>query len=284
MQNGKSPNDTDRALRAISEDGSFRLLIASTTDTAADILTRQGAHAGGRALLADLVSGTVLLRLTMSPDYRLQGILQRDGLGSMVVDSLPDGTTRGLLRLPLDVEFPLGPPTRFSVHRQLFGGKLHQGIVEASENQALSDVLTGYLHRSEQIHSVVGLAHRFDDDRLQSSGGFLIQQLPEADQATLALMTARLESLPPATELFATHGQDLESLTAELFGPIDYQILGEDHFHSGCVCSVHRVVAALQTVSEEELIDLAEGDDHLTVDCEYCGASHQIPLSTLRPN
>src|SRR5690625_5281082 len=76
--NGKS----DFAVRTISDDGTFRVLIARTTETARGVLNAQNPDPDKSGLLADLVSAAVLLRLTMSPDYRLQAIIQRRGVRS----------------------------------------------------------------------------------------------------------------------------------------------------------------------------------------------------------
>ena len=275
-----STSDSDHALRTISDDGSFRILIASTLQTARGVLDAQAPGPELRPLVADLVSATVLLRLTMSPDYRLQAIVQNRSAGNIVADSHPDGTTRGLVRLKSEAPIEMGESTHFSVHRTMFGGDLHQGVVETSANQSLADVVTGYLHRSEQISSVVGLSHSFDGDMLVSCGGYIIQLLPNSDEATLALMTARLEQFPPTSELFETCGHDPEAIARELFGPIGFHTLGTDQFHSGCLCNKDRILDALATLSQTEIEELAT-DEFLEIDCEYCTTTHRIETALL---
>lgn len=266
-------------------EGNFRIIIATTGQTAADILKAQSADEASRAMMTDLISASLLLRLTMSPEYRLQAILQNQATGNLLADSHPDGTTRGLLRHHGDKPFKTGPSTLLAVHRTMFGGDIHQGVVETSEEQSLADAVTGYLHRSEQVTSVVGLGHRFDGDELVFAGGYIIQLMPEgdqADQATLALMTARLEQLPAVAPLFQNCNYDTEAVAAELFGPIEYQSLGTNEFHSGCVCSVDRVRTALNSLSDEEIAELTADKELLEVDCDYCGAVHQITPDSLR--
>ena len=266
----------DFALRTISDDGSFRVLIANTTHTANGILQAQGPDSDLRKLFLDQITATILLRLTMSPDYRLQTILQNPHAGSLVVDSIPDGTTRGMLRRPLDAPFSFGEKTHFAVHRAMFGGDLHQGIVETSSHQNLSDVVTGYLHRSEQISSVVALAHHFEETLLIASGGYIIQLLPHSDHASLALMTARLEQMPPASSLFQSLDYDLHQIAAELFGPIGYHTLGTDDFHYGCTCSEEKILDALATLPPADIEELKSEEEFLEIGCDYCNTTIRI--------
>lgn len=275
--NGK----TDFALRTISDDGTFRVLVARTTETARGMLRVQRPAQDKRGLLTDLASAAILLRLTMSPDYRLQAIIQRRGAGSIIVDAQPDGITRGLVQQSTEAPLEFGPNTNFAVHRALFGGDLHQGIVETSSGQLLSDVVTGYLDRSEQIASATGLAHRFSDDALTGAGGYIIQLLPGADEATLALMTARLETMPPAEELFAQNSFEPSAIAEELYGPIGFRQIGTDDFRWGCTCSPERIIQTLSTLPEDDITELLADDDHLKVDCDYCGTTHEIAASTL---
>lgn len=275
--NGKG----DFALRTISDDGTFRVLIAKTTETARGVLAVQQPGPDQRELLTELVSAGLLLRLTMSPDYRLQAIIQRQGRGSILVDAHPDGTTRGLLQKSADEPIEFGQNTNFAVHRALFGGDLHQGVVETSQGQLLSDVVTGYLDRSEQIASAVGLASQFEDQELVGAGGYIIQLLPGADEATLALMTARLEGMPSASELFAQNAYEPSAVAEELYGPIGFRQIGTDDFHWGCTCSPERIIQTLSTLPEADLTELFADDDHLEVGCDYCRSTHEISAESL---
>lgn len=274
---------TDQSLRTISDDGTFRVLLASTTETARGVLNSQNQILDETGtLLIDQVSATLLLRLTMSPDYRLQTILQHPQAGSSVVDSHPDGTTRAMIRRPLDIPFEFGEGTHLAVHRAMFGGELHQGIVETTAHQNLSDVITGYLHRSEQISSVVGLAQEHQNEQFLNAGGYIVQLLPASDHATLALMTARLEQMPSASELFQKFDYDLHQVATELYGPIGFHELGKDQFFWGCTCDRERILDALATLSREDIEELKADGEVLEIGCDYCNKVHQIEVAELR--
>ncbi len=279
-KNFMSPDITpDQALRTIGTEGNFRILIASTTGTVRGVLNAQEPTDDERPMLADLVTASVLLRLTMSPDYRLQTIVQSPEAGRIVGDSHPDGVTRGLIQRQGDGAFKLGGGTQLSVHRTIFGGDTHQGVVATGEEQTLGDAVTGYLHQSEQITSVVNIGHRFDGDELAFAGGFVVQVIPEdgkPDQSSLALMTARLENLPNVVKVFDQCDGDNQQVADLLYGPIEFKSLETNEFHSGCICSPERVVRALDTLSDDDIEELTADGDNLEVDCDYCNTTHEI--------
>ncbi len=274
----------DHALRTMGTEGNFRIIIASTADTAREVLAAQNPADHSRGLLADVITASLLLRLTMSPDYRLQTILQDQSAGRLVGDSHPDGTTRGLVQQFGAEPVSVGDTTQLSVHRTMFGGDTHQGVVRTSDGQTLADAVTGYLHRSEQITSVVRLGHRFDGDELAFAGGYIVQHVPgddSADQSALALMTARLENLPAVPRLFDNCDGDTADVADMLYGPLEFEKLATNDFHPGCICSPERVMRALGTLSEDDRAELAASDEHLEVDCDYCATTHRIDPAEL---
>ena len=72
-------DSTDSVLRAITDDGAFRVIVARTTDTVQHVLSAQGAQGNTGKNLGDLVTGAVLFRETMAPNLRVQGILKGSG-------------------------------------------------------------------------------------------------------------------------------------------------------------------------------------------------------------
>lgn len=271
----------DRGLRAMSEDGSFRVIAINATTTARAILDGQKAGPEISPRLAELAAATVLLRLAMSPDYRLQAVLKHPEQGSIVADSHPDGTTRALVQQKRDDLIELGGATLLSVHRDTYTGKLHQGIVETLEGYGLGESIAGYLKQSEQIHSVVGLRTLFDDQgQLSYAGGYLVQLLPDAHVDTLAAVTTRLETIG-TRKIFETGSFDNKGILGEVFAEVPYRVLGEDLFRFGCNCSEERILGALATLSPQERVELASADEPLEISCDYCNVVYTIDPQTL---
>src|SRR5215204_2381637 len=185
----------DTVLRAITDDGAFRVIVARTTDTVQHVLKAQGAQGTTGRNLGDLVTGSVLFRETMAPNLRVQGILKgSDGSGSLVADSHPSGKTRGLVQLGGGArEVSIGPGAIMQMMRTLPNGKINQGFVEVPESGGISRALMEYMQTSEQVVSMLAMGTLLERDRVSAAGGYLVQLLPEVGRGPLMIMTERLK-------------------------------------------------------------------------------------------
>src|SRR5689334_23206571 len=66
----------DFVIRALTDDGSFRVLTARTTSVCAAAVARQKVSGTTARHFGDLLTGTVLVRETMAPQLRVQGIVR----------------------------------------------------------------------------------------------------------------------------------------------------------------------------------------------------------------
>jgi len=249
----------DRTIRAISEDGSFRVITISTLDTVTEIIEAQRgvAERDGREfteeearLIGQVVTGSVLVRETMSPDYRVQVTLSSPDSGSILGDSQPKGFTRGLLQRSASAEpISLGGRTVLKVSRVLRNGELNQGIVATREDQGLSEALTEYMIASEQITSFIGVATVLGDGMTPVfAGGFIVQLLPEVTGEALRPMTNLLEKMPATAQVLREHHNDPAALMATLLEQFPHVILDASEVFKGCSCTEARILAAFATV------------------------------------
>jgi molecular chaperone Hsp33 len=147
---------SDRVVRAMTIDGAFRVIAAITTDTGNAACAAQGLAADAAARLAELLTCAVLLRETTQPARRVQ-LVWRDRRGSVLVaDSLPDGSTRGIVNPGKEQHQP-APEHILQVNYTLPNGSLHQGLVAIADDADLSTALMQYLQTSEQIVAMVAL-------------------------------------------------------------------------------------------------------------------------------
>src|SRR5512136_1181322 len=112
-------------LRAITDDHAFRVITLGTTAAAQGVVAAQRAEGELASYLADLVTGTILIRETMAPQCRVQGIVRTER-GTLIADSHPSGDVRGLVQLgPLNLD---GGAT-LQMMRTLANGAIQQGLV-----------------------------------------------------------------------------------------------------------------------------------------------------------
>lgn len=276
----------DSVVRAITEDGAFRVIAARTTETVRGAVTAQGARGATARHFGELLTGAVLLREAMAPRLRVQAILKGAHKGSLVADSHPDGTSRGLVNLgdrsPDTPQIFLGPGALLQVMRSLPNGSLHQGVVGVPEGGGISAAFMQYMQDSEQVVSTLAVAAIFDDGgSLVVAGGYLVQLLPEVERGPLMVMTERLADFKSLDEVLRERG-DPDALLAELLYGMPYARLEESRLGFACHCSQLRVVASLSTLPRSDIEELVRDGEVLEIRCDYCGKEYGVPPAQLR--
>lgn len=276
----------DYAVRAITQDGSFRVIAIRTTDTVRKIAEIQQAGEYTEAL-ADLVTGAVLVRQTMAPDYRVQIAIRQGstpGGTTLMGDSHPGGMTRGLCT-PVD-ERPLdlsSGEAMLQVTRVLYTNELNQGIVALGEDVTMSNALTEYMHTSEQITSIIEIASVVENGKIVNCAGFIIQMLPEVHDEPIARFLYHFERREALRDILLERDANPEQMLASLLSDFEHTVFEPEPISFGCNCSEARVVGALATMGREELTSIIDSGEVLEIDCDYCKTEYKIGAEQLRP-
>lgn len=272
----------DTVLRAITDDGAFRVVTIRSTETVRRVLAAQNA---GKASVAfgDLLTGAILVRETMSPDLRVQAIMQsRDHKSSMVADAHPDGMTRGLLRIGTgQTHFPTNGAL-LQVARTLHNGALTQSVVEVAEEGGVSGALMTYMQESEQVVSMISVATHFAGDTLIAAGGYIVQLLPEVGRGPLMVMTERLRDFQNVTEILARGDGEPSQLMADILYAMPYTTVGESFVRPDCNCSDQRILASLASLSRNDIVELYSKGEVLEIVCDYCKKEYAVEPERLR--
>jgi molecular chaperone Hsp33 len=273
----------DSVFRAMTDDGTFRVVTARTTETVRGALAAQGATGQTARAFADLLTGVVLLRLTMAPQLRVQGILRGSGrTGTLVADSHPTGRTRGLVsQEPGSERLELGPGSILRLMRTLHDGRLHQGIVEVPDS-GISEALMAYMQVSEQVTTMISVGTVFGAGGVVSAGGYLVQLLPGAKRGPLLVMTERLEEFRDIDDRLAKPDFTPASLMRELLYAMPFTELGATDVRFECWCSHVSVMAALATLPRAEVQSMIDDGDVLEIRCDYCNAEYRVSPAELR--
>ena len=275
---------TDSVLRAITDDGAFRVIVARTTDTVQQVLNAQSAQGATGRHLGDLVTGSILFRETMAPNLRVQGILKGSGgSGSLVADSHPSGKTRGLVQLADGAsEVAVGPGAIMQMMRTLPDGKINQGFVEVPDAGGISRALMAYMQTSEQVVSMLAMGTLLDETRVSAAGGYLVQLLPEVGRGPLMVMTERLKDFESIDAQLRDPGFTPAALLEELLYAMPYTRLEESSVGFECWCNELRVVSAISTLPKHDIEHLLSGGEVLEIACEYCKREFRIPPAQLQ--
>jgi molecular chaperone Hsp33 len=270
---------SDSVLRAIADDGAFRVIVAQTTSTVREAIAAQGTTGAAARTFAELLTGAILVRETMAPQLRVQAILKSGNreAGTVVADSHPDGSARGLVNLrAAQIEGLLGEGALLQVMRTMPGGSMQQGIVEVPAPGGISAALMAYMQSSEQVESVVAVGTLGDEGGVVRAGGFIVQLLPEANEGALEAMVARLSALPDIDAPLRSSLAEPRRLVAELLTDMPYTLLEESPLRFDCRCSLERVLGSLATLDRAEIADMLAEQRVFEITCDYCGKIYPV--------
>lgn len=273
---------SDLLWRGTAFEDQFRVLAVRST---ASVQKARDLHDLGplaTILMGQMISATALLSLDLkSPESDVSLKIAGNGplTGGLVIVTAK-GTTRGYTDRP-DLFFD-EPQLNYSIAHSLGEGtltvikKLSEkspwlGTIELVKGE-IAENLAQYYMISEQIPALVNLGVLVDRNaKIHSAGGFVIQQLPQADPLMVDTLIANLTSTPNISDLMDM-GMDIpEILERFLFKDHGLSLQIEREFRWECNCSRDRFRNALKMLGVDELHTLVEGIDPV---CHFCGSCY----------
>jgi molecular chaperone Hsp33 len=274
---------SDSVLRAMTDDGAFRVITARTTETVRSAIAAQHASGATARAFGELLTGSILYRETMAPQLRVQGILKGSGKsGSLVADSHPSGRTRGLVQVKAGNEIQLGAGAMMQMMRTLPSGRINQGIVELPSGGGISQALMEYMQTSEQVVSMIAVSAIAERGEVVAAGGYMVQLLPEVGRGPLMVMTERLKDFENIDAHVAEANFSPELLLEQLLYGMPFTRLEESAVGFECWCDELRVVSAIATLSRSDIEHLLSDGQMLEIECEYCKREYRIAPARLR--
>ncbi len=274
---------SDGLIRAITQDGCYRIAVASTSETVAELIRRHAPGPVAACALARAVTSAALLG-TGEKDFHRLG-LQWNGRGPfsvLIADVRPGGHLRAYLGDPgaaaESIEDGVGAGV-LTVTRQDPEGRLVQGSLPIASGAVDEDV-EYYLRHSEQIPSRLRTFIDLGEDGFPSAvAGVLVQTLPGgAAEALLgdagALSAAMLERSVKAA-------QPLEVILADVLVGIPVKVLREESLGFGCQCSLERVERGVAMLGPDELLDMIAKEEPAAVRCDFCSEEYRVDIPGL---
>lgn len=277
----------DSTVRAMTDDGAFRVIVARSTDTVRGICQAQGVTGQTAVTLGDLLTATVLFRETMSPNVRVQGILRTaDQLATLVADSAPGGKTRGLVQSRREdkLESPILAESgaMLQMMRTLKNNSINQGVVQVPEAGGITKSMMVYMHESEQVDTMLAVATTLNDaGEVLEAGGYMVQLLPEVGRGPLAIMAQRLEDFVTIDHMLTAEFTP-EYLRDELLYGMPFTALDKSDLAFDCWCSEDRLLGALATLDRTEIQSMIDDGTPLEITCDYCLKNYAIHPTRLQ--
>ena len=283
---------TDYIVRATAADGQIRAFAAYTKDVVEEARRRHNTSPTATVALGQLLTAGTMMGAMMKNDTDILTLQIRcDGpLGGLTVTADNQGNVKGYAVHP-DVDVPV-KNGQINVADALDLGVLNvikdmglkepyvgQTILETSE---IAKDLTYYYMNSEQVPSSVGLGVLMNkDNTVKCAGGFIIQLMPFAEDATIDKLEENLKNVTSVTGLL-DHGCTPEGLLEALLGNLGIEVLDTLPTQFHCNCSKERVEKAVASVGREDLQAMIDDGEDIEVKCDFCNSTYKYTVDELK--
>ena len=282
----------DYIVRATAADGQIRAFAAYTKDVVEEARRRHNTSPTATVALGQLLTAGTMMGAMMKNDTDILTLQIRcDGpLGGLTVTADNQGNVKGYAVHP-EVDVPV-KNGQINVADALDLGVLNvikdmglkepyvgQTILETSE---IAKDLTYYYMNSEQVPSSVGLGVLMNkDNTVKCAGGFIIQLMPFAEDATIDKLEENLKNVTSVTELL-DHGCTPEGLLEALLGNLGIEVLDTLPTQFYCNCSKERVEKAVASVGREDLQAMIDDGEDIEVKCDFCNSTYKYTVDELK--
>lgn len=271
-----------KLIRCITSNGQVMATAVDTTDivnraekihTTSAVVTA----ALGRLLTAASMMGNMLKGKDNSLTLRVQG---GGPVGSLIAVSDFNGDVRGYVTNPV-VELPLNEKGKLDVGRAVGKeGNLYvikdlglkepyNGMVPLVSGEIAEDI-TAYYALSEQTPTVCALGVLVNPDlSVKVAGGYIIQLLPAAENATIDKLEDGIKDIESVTKMLSS-GMSPEDIIRRALKNFEVEVLYSQDIEYKCNCSKQRVETALISMGKQELESMAEEMDGAEINCHFC--------------
>lgn len=281
-----------KIVRAITTDGSARLFFEISTDIVQKAHVIHGTSKTvtavlGRALTAASLMGSLLKDKKDTLTLQFNG----DGpVGSVLCVSDYSGNVRGCVGDPtvelppnkngkLDVGGAVGRGT-FYVAKDMGTGEPYVGLCNIVSGEIAEDI-TQYFVTSEQTPTVCALGVRCDTDcNCISAGGYILQLMPGADEATISCLEENIALIPSISKAVSMPNAD-EFVLSTIFRGLDFEVFDEFDTEYRCICSRDGYEKALISLGREELVDMIKDGKDIEMTCRFCDNKQSFSVEQL---
>ncbi len=278
--------------RAVTRDGSARIIFANTTEIVQRAHEIHGTSKTMTAVLGRVLTAASLMgSLLKDADNTLTLQFKGDGpAGRIICVSDYKGNVRGYADDPT-VELPPNAQGKLDVGGAIGGGSLYvikdmgmnEPYVGASPivSGEVAEDITEYFASSEQTPTVCSLGVRVDRElNCYGAGGFLIQLLPGAAEETIVALENAMAKIKPVSNMIV-EGMTAEEIIAAAFDGLEYDLFDEFDIEYKCNCSREKYKTALAGMSDDDINDLADGDEPVEAVCSFCGEKYVFTVGEI---
>ncbi len=276
----------DVLVKATAANNTIRALAVVTTGVAEEARDRHQTAPTATAALGRVMTAGLLIGSMMKEEEQLSIQFMGSGpLQGVVIDANAKGEVRGFVYQPrahlpikngkLDVGGVVGKGTMAVVRRQHWDKEPYRSVLPIVSGEIGQDI-ANYLLTSEQIPSAVSLGVFVQPDEVVSAaGGFIIQAMPDAEDATLARIEEAVAQTRPVSQM-VRDGLAAWDILRQVLANFSPTLLDEIPVRFVCRCSRERVQGIIVALGAEEVERLLEQEGRISAACEFCAEQYTI--------
>lgn len=282
----------DYLVKAITRNKQVRAYAAITTETIEEGRRRHDTLTPASVILGRSMTAGVILGAMLKGEEKLSIKMNGGGpVGTIIVDANAKGDVRGYVSSPhvhtgmnqqglLDIQSAVGTNGILSVAKDIGMNQPFTSQVPIASGEIGED-FASYLLHSEQIASSVGVGVLVNPDfTIQAAGGFIIQLMPNTDEATIQSIEERLQTMPSISSLIE-QGVTPEQILEKVLGEGNVSILETTPVQFHCECSRERISSAIMSLGSTEIQDMIDTDGQAEAQCHFCNESHHYTKADL---
>ncbi len=179
----------------------------------------------------------------------------------------------------LDVSGAIGFGT-LTVLRDNGEGEPYVSRTELVSGEIAEDI-THYYATSEQTPTVCALGVLVDRDyTVKSSGGFILQLLPGADEETIEILEENLQKVTNVSSMFEhTSNEEIANI---LMDRIPYHVNERWNANYFCNCSKEKTEKVLLSLGKKDLAELIEEGNPVELCCHFCDKTYTFSPEELK--
>lgn len=277
-------SNSDQIQRLMFDDIDVRGVVVGLKQSYQQILARADYPDFIQKVLGEMLAAVALLTSNLKIEGRLS--LQAAGEGGLrilMTECNHKNEVRGIARFADDAKVEksdrfdqLLVKGRMVLTIEPESGQRYQGVVPL-EGATVAECIQKYFAQSEQLATYLQLSADG-----QQAGGLMLQVLPASeiggddDWSHILTLAATLSD----TELLAL---DNETLLYRLFHQENVRLFDSQEVSFKCGCSRQRSANALQMMTEEELLSLAEEQGgEVDTTCQFCNEIYRFDTADIR--
>ena len=275
----------DRVVRAISDDGFFRIAVVKNTKSAITAQEKHNLSSIPSIFLSRQLAASTLMASFLKGQERIVLEVESDGkIQKIYSEALQLGEIRGFIDYDSDIE----SFNAESIYDYLAGGALRVikilyntsepfiGVVPLVKGDLATD-LAYYYRQSEQIPTAVVLDASVDNNgKIKQSGGILLQALPGAKTEDIEIIYKQISQIGLLADLFENEEMP-EDIVKKIFH-LEYKILNDTPIDFFCRCSKDNFKQKLLTLGLSEIRDMKQKNENELV-CRYCNNKYFLDES-----